>query len=588
MESIKLNYLLVIPRLVQKIGDGYSFPLGIAYISSSMKKAGYNVFTLNLNDIEGEVSEIVKGDIYKNAINVLARGGLSFQYNTIRQVLDAAKMVSESIVTIVGGGIITSDPTAAMEALGCADYGVIGEGEATIIDLCKYLENGGDSSEVDGIIFKKGKSHITTKPRKEIEDLDSLPWPDYEGFGLDKFLAAAPSVSGLNRKNTVFMIASRSCPYNCTFCFHSVGNKYRQRSLDDFFKELDYMVSRYKIDFICLADELFAKRKARVKEFCSRIKKYNIRWWAQFRIDSVTPELLPILKDGGCEVMSFGLESADDRILKSMRKGTTVLQIEKTLKTVYDAGVSMEGAFIFGDIEETLETANNTLNWWRDHSEYKINLNLITVYPGSYLYKYACDKGIIRDKVKFIRDGCPQVRVSKLSDSEFSELIKKIMEAPMTLAKVLSGVEVDAVDYERGRLDVKGVCTACRTLNRWPDIKLFTTNFIGCHNCGQRYNTVLPPKLRSNIDLNVRKLLDRYERIAVWGINYHTSDLFKNSTALSLPGVYPVDISDAKRKMNFYGKEIFDPDVISRERIKIVVIAIPVYFSQIEGQVRAN
>ena len=70
MESIKLNYLLVIPRLVQKIGDGYSFPLGIAYISSSMKKAGYNVFTLNLNDIEGEVSEIVKGDIYKNAINI--------------------------------------------------------------------------------------------------------------------------------------------------------------------------------------------------------------------------------------------------------------------------------------------------------------------------------------------------------------------------------------------------------------------------------------------------------------------------------------------------------------------------------------
>jgi hypothetical protein len=325
-----------------------------------------------------------------------------------------------------------------------------------------------------------------------------------------------------------------------------------------------------------------------MKEFCERMRKYGIRWWAQFRVDSMNAEMLSILKEGGCDVMSFGLESADNRILRSMRKHTTVEQIEQTLKLVYDAGISMEGAFIFGDIEETWETANNTLNWWRNHSEYKINLNLITVYPGSYLYKYACENGIIRDKIQFLKDGCPQIKVSKLTDDEFSILIRNIMEAPMTLAKVLSSIEVSRAEFNTGRIDVSGVCTACRHANRWDNIKLFTTNFLGCKNCGQRYNTVLPPELRNNIDNNLKKLMTQYGKVAVWGINYHTADLFKNSKVLCGDYIYPVDISETKRKMDLYGKRVFLPEIINTENLEVVVVAIPVYFNQIDGQIKAN
>ena len=586
--SKKLNYLLVMPRLVQKIGDGYSFPLGIAYISSSLKKAGYKIITLNFNHRDGEVLDIIKREIEKNKIDVVATGGLSFQYHTIRNVIEAAKQADSKIITIVGGGIITSDPETAMEALEYADYGVIGEGERTICELCRTLENGGELLEIDGLIFKANHGYKITKPRKEIEDIDSIQWPDYEGFELEKFFRSSPSISGLNKKNTLFMIASRSCPYNCTFCFHTLGKKYRQRSLDNFFAELDYMVSRYDIKYICLADELFGYNIQRVEEFCKRIQKYKIRWWAQFRVDNITPELLSILKEGGCNVMSFGLESADNRILKSMKKGTTVEQIERTLKLVYDAGISLEGAFIFGDIEETWETANNTLNWWRNHSEYKINLNLITIYPGSYLYKYACDHGTIEDKIKYLKDGCPQVNVSKLTDEEFSELVKIIMEAPLSQAKVLSKVEVRKIDYKTGRIDITGVCIECKQKNFWDNVKLFTTNFLGCKRCGQRYNIVLPTKLRANIENNIKKLLKKFNKLAIWGINYHTNDLFKNSSVLQNANIYPVDISHTKRKMKLYGKQIYPPDVINTENIEVVVISIPVYFSQIDGQIKAN
>ena len=584
----KRNYLLVIPRLVLNIGDGYSFPLGLPYISSSMKQAGFNVTTLNLNHLDGDVFTILNDVIERDDIDVVVTGGLSFQYNTVKRVIEAAKKNDPRIITIVGGGIITSDPEAAMTALHFADFGVIGEGEITICELCDAIESDCPISQVDGIIHKSEHGFSITGPRKDIEDIDSIPWPDYEGFELEKFFQASPSISGLNRKNTVFMISSRSCPFNCTFCFHTSGKKYRQRSLDSFFKELEYMVSRYDIEYVCLADELFARNVERVKEFCTRMRKFNLRWWAQFRVDNITPELLAILKEGGCDVMSFGLESADNRILKSMRKGTTVEQIEHSLKLVYDAGISMEGAFIFGDIEETWETANATLDWWRSHSEYKINLNLITVYPGSYLYKFACEKGIIKDRVQFLKDGCPQVRVSKLTDEQYSTLVLSIMEAPMTLAKVLSTIEVRNIDYKSARMDVSGRCTACRHTNVWENIKFFTTNFLGCQNCGQRYNTILPPQLRANIDTNVAKLLACYGKIGIWGINYHIADLFKQSTTLHDANVYPLDISEAKRKMDLYGKTIFSPESIKTENIEAVVIAIPVYFSQIDGQIRSN
>jgi len=585
----KLNHLLVMPRLVQNIGDGYSFPLGIAYIASSLKKAGQNVITLNLNHRDGDIDEIIRKEIKENEIDVVATGGLSFQYSTIRRVVEAAKQAKDGVVTIVGGGIITGDPEPAMGALEFSDFGVIGEGEITINELCNALENGGEFSDIDGIIYKNGNSFITTKPRREMDNIDSIPWPDYEGFEIEKYLASTPpGISGLNRQKTVFMLASRSCPYNCTFCFHTVGKKYRQRSRDSFFKELDYMVSEYQIEFICMADELFARDIDRVREFCEKIKKYNLRWWAQFRVDDITPELLSMLKDGGCEVMSFGLESADNRVLKSMRKGTTVEQMERTLKLVYDSGISMEGAFIFGDIAETYETANNTLKWWREHSEYRITLNLITVFPGSFLYKYACEKGIIKDKVRFLKDGCPQVNVSKLTDKELSELVRHFMEAPVSLTKPLTSAALTCVDAKNGRIGLKGICTICGEENEWNHIKLFTMNFLPCKKCGQRYNVPFFPAIRKNIERNIKKLLEQYGKAAVWGINYHSSDLFNNSIVLQHIDIFPIDISETKRKMDLYGKKIYAPSTIDTEEIKAVVVAIPVYYTQIASQIEAN
>src|SRR3989338_7474378 len=584
----KLNYLLVMPRLVQNIGDGYVFPLGVAYVSSSMKKAGFNVFTLNLNHKEGDVFEIIKKTIEKNNIHVVATGGLSPQYHLVKNVIESAKKVNNNIITIVGGGIITADCETAMKALEFADYGVIGEGEETMCELCRILENNGDLSVCDGLIYKEREGFKVTNPRKDIADVNGIPWPDYEGFDTDKYLEVPPAgFAGLNQKRMICMLGSRSCPFQCTFCCHTLGKKYRRRSLDDFFGELDYLISRYKIDYISLADEVFAPDFENAKKFCDRIKQYNIHWYADFRVDLVKPELLPILKESGLDVMFFGLESADNRILKSMRKGITIEQTERILKMVYDAGIAGYGCFIFGDIEETFETALNTLNWWRAHKEYGIHLTLIKPFPGSFIYRYACEKGIIKDPIQYLKDGCPQVNISKLNNEEFAEIMRQISESSHLLSKPES-LELLAVDPVLGRESVSGRCSKCKQKNVWDDIKLFANDYITCSHCGQKFDNPNPPQLIENLDKNLSLLLAKHGKVAVWGMTLIIMELFRNSKILNNPNIFAIDISDSKRKMSLAGKKIYAPEILDKENIPVVLIAVPSHAGQISCQIKEN
>lgn len=283
--------------------------------------------------------------------------------------------------------------------------------------------------------------------------------------------------------------------------------------------------------------------------------------------------------------MSFGLESADNTVLKSMGKNITIEQTDKTLKQVYDAGVSFEGAFIFGDEAETYETATNTLNYWLNHSEYKINLNTITVFPGCRLYKNAVANGIIKDPVKYLQDGCPQINNTHMTREEYADIVKKIVEYPFSKTKVLEHTEILDVDYKESRVDIKGKCEKCGKETVFPKVKLFATNFLGCSHCGQRYNILLPEALLRNIGKNAETLCKKYGKIAVWGVNYHTFKIFDAVEELNRDCVFPIDVSHIKQELILNKRKVNSPAVIKDEKIDAVVIAIPAYYNQIELQI---
>lgn len=426
----RLNILLVIPRYeVYGLAGHYVMPMGILYVSAYIKQSGIcKVHTLNLNHIKGNEYDILNDYCHTHDIHFFCVGGLSGEFHDLARMVRYARKINPQMFIIVGGGIMTADPEVAMRAIEEADCGVIGEGEITSVELLQVLTEGKPLASVNGIIYRENGVLHKTPPRGEIMDLDNLPFPDYEGFNYQTYLEQNPDLSDEGKKySQVSVIGGRSCKYNCTFCFHPSGTKYRQRSLDSIFSEIDFLVTHYDISYIALREELFATDNTRVAEFCQRIEQYNIDWSIQLRIDSINQELVDLLKKTRCRYVFVGVESVDDGVLKSMRKGITRRQIEQALEMLKSAGLNSRSGVIFGDTIETFETAMNTIDWYKtNQGKYQLFADMIIAFPGSILYKRACQMGIIPDPVQFLKDGCPIVNVSAMNNVEFNRLVQII------------------------------------------------------------------------------------------------------------------------------------------------------------------
>lgn len=427
------NFLLVVPRFA-KVGSFYNFPLGLAYISSSLKNKGFNVHCLNLCHTDEPLETALDRLIKNEKIDILGTGGMSQNWDVISAVLNVAKSIKPDIVTIVGGAIVISDPDLALKTMKI-DFGILGEGELTMVELADYLCRNEDTKNIAGITYldKDKNKVIVNRNRARINNLDDLPFPDYKGFEFDQWKTLArfsinSDMFNNDNLNYVQMLGSRSCPFSCTFCYHHMGQKYSERSLDNIFKEIDYLVKKHDVNFFYFLDELLSANPARLMEFASRIKNYPIYGWAgSFRVTDTTVERLRILKDSKLALMGYGIENINDSILKSMNKRITRAEIETALNAHHEVGLFCTGNIILGDPAETKETLETSLDYWLNHPEYNLNLIFLMPIPNSKIYRYALEKNLIKDKLKHIRDGFPAVNLTSLSDKEFYKFQSKAM-----------------------------------------------------------------------------------------------------------------------------------------------------------------
>ncbi len=493
-----MNFLFVAPKYVNR-GQKYEFYFGLAYVSSYMKHKGYNVFCLNPNHYDIPLEQQLSEYINKNQIDVICTGGMSIHFNQINKVLDAAKKIKPEIITVAGGAIITSDPGLALENMQI-DFGIIGEGEETMADLADALCNGRDVNNVRGVTYFDSKNDlILTEKRDPIHDLDKLPILDYEGFEYDYFVSLfSPAdlyhFTILDEVRPAYLSTSRSCPFSCTFCYHPLGNKYRQRTLDNVFKEIDYLVEMYNVNLLIILDDLFSVDKIRMYEFAERIKKYNINWSPQLRVADVDDKVLKTLKDSGVFAISYGIESVSDKILKSMRKRTTKVQIENALKLTRDAKIAIIGNIIIGDPEETEETAKESIDWWKSHPEYGINLSMIYTIPDSPIYRYAIANGLIADKLEHMKNNFPIVNLTKISNKKFEEIQGFVYTCQredkyLTVGKVTNS-KIESKNPDKGnvfKIEIK--CPICHNISEYKNMHQTSFNIhflVICRNCFTR------------------------------------------------------------------------------------------------------
>lgn len=567
-----MNYLIVMPILTEIFDQSYSFPLGIAYVAASLKQTGRNVITYNLNYKPGTIKENLEKVIHENQIDVIATGGLTAQYWQLERILAAAREVKPEIITWVGGGIITSAPEAAMEALSIADYGMIGEGEATICELAEVAEGKRAPHTVKGLIFQENGGWTVTEPRPEIMDLDALPFPDYEGFSFGELLDKEPTdIYALNQGRFGMVSFGRSCPFNCTFCFHPSGARYRKRSIDSVFQEIDYLIEHYHIKNIAVTDELFVRKIEDAREFCRRISERGIEFVISLRVDMVNREMLTLLRDSGCLSIGFGLESADNSILTSMKKHITVEQIDYAMGLCHELGLNCMGNFIFGDQNETVETAMNTINWWKAHPQYRIALHMIILYPGSELYRLAVARGIIGDQVEFIKKGCPVTNVSKMSKQEYRgiELMTSMLNQGRT--DRLEDVQVEHTGF--GKAALTGNCPCCGAKNIWKNQDVFRSlGNIVCDSCGAAMNVIPADYIGTRAEENYRKL--GKQKVALWPMTNAVAEFLDVVPSALGENTFLIDSSKTKQGALYRGKPVCPPSVIDEEQIDTVFVSV--------------
>lgn len=502
------KFLLVVPKFAGK-GLPYQFPLGIAYISAALKRAGYDVVCLNLNHVEDSATETVSRVVGDEQPDICATGALSPHFHLVEEVLNAARAAKPEIINIVGGGVFSGDPMAVGGALDL-DIGVIGEGEETIVEVAETLARGGDLRDVAGIVFKEPEGQLVMTPARAVnKDVDSLPWPDYEGFGIEVMIAAQRPLDDYffhteDVPRAIPMVSSRSCPFACTFCFHPTGRVYRERSLDDVFAELEALVERYDINMVAILDELFAVKRDRLEDFCRRMAPLGLKWMVQLRVDVVDGEILDLMKEAGCTYISLGLESMDDAVLESMEKKVTAEAIESALALCHAKKMGIQGNFIFGDPVETLESAERTLEWWAHHREYQVNLSRLQVYPGTPVYGQARAEGRFYANSQAGHKYDPAwegANLTALDDGVFQALCRRIGVLDGSLkwpARVLSAEEQAEADPVRGGLyRVRWLCPRCDTVNDRRNLALdmpgtspgFRTT---CEGCFSRFDIPNP------------------------------------------------------------------------------------------------
>ena len=466
------------------------FPVGIAYVASSLKKAGHDVHCHAYENPEKLREKL--GDNF----DLAATGGLSLQFKGIKEIVSVVKSTNTRI--IIGGGIVTSEPEFISRALE-VDYAVIGEAEVTAVQLLDCLARNGDLSSVDGIGYFEDNNFLQTKDRKQNDTLDDLPYPDIDGFNYIDFLDnAKPSGTYYydiyDYPREYPLVASRSCPFLCTFCYHPVGNKYRQRSVKSIMEELKVVIPKYRINIVGVYDELFSYNEERVYEFCREFKEFTsklsweVKWSCQMRVSGLKDEMLDAMKDSGCFMICFGFESYSAIVLKSMNKKITPEQIHHAVHAMIDRNISIQAGFIFGDKAETLQTTKETLDFWKDHLEAGIMLGYIVPCPDSEMYRHCIRKGLIKDRLHFIENdmGKKIFNMTELSKDEFFKIRSLLFKYNhrYRISAIIMNTEPDTLIIK---------CPHCREVVRYNNFKLTGRLFnriMYCRNCRKRFLAV--------------------------------------------------------------------------------------------------
>ena len=326
-------------------------PLGIAMLASSLDAAGYPAVLLDAAGLrlsDREIVEFLRQNPFEHV-------GLSANFFAVDNALRLAALIKEAqpnAFVSLGGPCTLFRPEQILSYTKSVDLVVKGEGEAVVVAVVRALEKGAPPRGIPGTtLVLDGKLEAT--PPGPALNMDDLPFPSLDLLPLSRYRLHPPF--GIYPPSMI-METARGCPFRCTFC--SLSKAIRMRSATRVVEDVKELVRRYHVREIHFIDPTFTFNRGRALEICAGLISagLDIHWTCKTRCDLVDRELLQAMARAGCYTISYGVESATQRILDALQKDVTVEQNEAALVETKRAGIRSLAYLLVGSPGETDET----------------------------------------------------------------------------------------------------------------------------------------------------------------------------------------------------------------------------------------
>ena len=344
-------------------------PLGQLYLATWLRLKGYQAHVVDLSShaparIE---SEVPRADVFGFSTYTAT-------YHRTVAIMRRLRQIYPQAVMVAGGPHASALPRRTAELF---DHVVVGEGELTMERLVETLG--------------RGETPPKVLPESVVQDLNALPFPDYELVDLETYSRVVEGRQALS------VLTSRGCPYRCVFCNSVVMGRSRRlrfRSAENVAEEIFALRSRWGVDHFRFQDDTFTLNLPRLRRLTELLRDAGITYRCFGRLDRCTREVTDLLYEGGCRHVAFGVESGSPRILRRMRKGQTVEDIRRGIRNAKEAGLRVRVYIIVGFPGETSETIRKTVDLMQECRPDEFTVYPLIPYPGTALYEHPEHFGI--------------------------------------------------------------------------------------------------------------------------------------------------------------------------------------------------
>jgi radical SAM superfamily enzyme YgiQ (UPF0313 family) len=411
---------------VGAVGQDAVPPLGLAYISAALKRAGHRVSavdavgeavdqysripwtsrTLAHGLVTPQILERIDADAEVIGIACM----FSVEWLLVRELVEAIRQAFPRAHIVLGGEHATACPEYSLQD-SSADICVLGEGEATIVELVDALLLGEDLHQVPGIAFRGPDGPVRTPPRSRIRPIDDIPDPDWDSFPIETYLHQHLNF-GVDLGRSMPILASRGCPYQCTFCSSPQmwTTLWTARKPELVLGEIKHYMARYgavNFDFYDLT-AIVDKRWIRAFSQLLIDEDLKITWQlpSGTRSEAIDEEVCRLLYGSGCRVINYAPESGSPQELERIKKKVEPGRMLTSMRGAHRAGLQIKANFIFGLPGSTWGDVARTFGFIARVARIgvdDINAFPFSPYPGSELFTGLVASGRVRFTEEYFR-----------------------------------------------------------------------------------------------------------------------------------------------------------------------------------------